>query len=112
MNILYEPQNWNFEIYEKTEDVKSNGPSIIIVAKKFPENHNSKFPYIPDAIYLAKNPETFLNRQPVFNKQENQVFLVLMQDQINLEHELISTIKQMKITFDCDTAYNNEGKRI
>ena len=106
MNILYEPQNWSFEIYEKREEVKFNNPSIIIVAKKFPENHNSKFPYKPDGIYLAKNPEIFLNRQPVFNKQEDQVFLVLVQDQINLEHELINTISQMKITFDCDFAYN------
>ena len=110
MNVLYEPRNWSFEVHEKRENVKINTPSIIIVAKKYSENHNSKFPYKAHGIYFAKKPEYFLNRQPVFNKEDDEVFLVLINDFTNQETILIDTVKEMKITFECTIAYNELEK--
>jgi hypothetical protein len=86
-------------------------PSIILLAKKLSENHNSKFPYKIEAIYLTENPDYFLNRQPVFNKQKDEVFLVLSHNLLYLTNEFIDIVKQMKVCFKCSIAYN-EGDQI
>ena len=110
MNIFFEPQNWEFEEYQEIENVNNKSAGIILLAKPFSENHNSKFPYKVEAIYLTQNLRNFLNRQPVFNKQNDEVFLVLTNHKLYLTDDFIDMVKQMKVIFLCSEAYNERDR--